>query len=147
MPDKKFYDPDGMSPSRKDEFLTWYDEKVSQRYIFNFQHERLTYCQSDVRLLKQGGITFESQFKEIVNFDPMHECITVASACNVAYRKKWIPAEKIAVEPVRGWRPTHNQSHVALERLHWEERKLNNPNLLPRIAHVSNKSRRPLKYI
>lgn len=88
MLDKKFYDPDGMSPSRKDEFLTWYDEKVSQRYIFNFQHERLTYCQSDVRLLKQGGMTFESQFKEIVNFDPIQECITVASACNVAYRKK-----------------------------------------------------------
>lgn len=48
---------------------------------------------------------------------------------------------------MRGWRPTHNQSHVTLERLYWEERKLNNPNLLPRIAHVSNKGERPLKYI
>ena len=52
MPDRKYYDPDGMSTARKDEFEKWYDEKVSERYIFNFQHELLTYCQSDVRLLK-----------------------------------------------------------------------------------------------
>ena len=38
MPDKSYYDPDGMS-TRKDEFHKWYDEKVSKRYIFNFQHE------------------------------------------------------------------------------------------------------------
>lgn len=52
MPDKSYYDPHGMSTQRKEEFNQWYD-KVSERYIFNFQHEMLTYCQSDVRLLKQ----------------------------------------------------------------------------------------------
>ena len=61
MPDKSYYDPDGMSPARKEEFLKWYDEKVSQRYVFNFQDELLAYCQSDVRLLKQGCMTFQSQ--------------------------------------------------------------------------------------
>ena len=89
--------------------------KVSQRYIFDFQRELLTYYQSDVRLLKKGCMTFQSQFKEIGSFNPMQDCITIASACNVAYRKKWMPEDEIAVEPVRGWRPTHNQSHVALE--------------------------------
>ena len=52
MPDESYYDPDGMSTARKDEFHKWYDEKVSERYIFNFQRELLTYCQSNVRLLK-----------------------------------------------------------------------------------------------
>ena len=42
MPDKSYYDPDGMSTQRKVEFNQWYDEKVSERYIFNFQHEMLT---------------------------------------------------------------------------------------------------------
>ena len=28
MPDRKYYDPDGMSPTRKQEFESWYDEKV-----------------------------------------------------------------------------------------------------------------------
>lgn len=36
MPDKSYYDPDGMSTQRKEEFNRWYDEKVSERYIFNF---------------------------------------------------------------------------------------------------------------
>lgn len=59
-------------------------------------------------------MAFQSQFKEIVCFNPMQKCITIASACNVVYRKKWMPEDKIAVEPVRGWLPTHNQSHIAL---------------------------------
>ena len=88
MPDESYYDADGMSPARKEEFLRWYDDKVFQRYVFDFQDELLTYCQSDVRLLKQGCMTFQSQFKDIVNFNPMKECITIASACSVAYRKQ-----------------------------------------------------------
>ena len=146
MPDKSYYDPDGMSPVRKEEFLKWYDEKVSQRYLFNFKDELLTYCQSDVRLLKQGCMRFQSQFKNIVGFNPMKECITIASACNVAYRKKWMPENKIAVEPVRGWRTKHNQSHAALKWLYWEEKKLVKSNLLPRIAHVGNKGERTLMH-
>ena len=102
MPDKSYDDPDGMLPARKNEFETWYDEKVSERYIFNFQHELLTYCQSDVTLLKQGCMKFQSQFKDICGFNPMEHCITIASACNVAFRKNWMDENKIAVEPVRG---------------------------------------------
>ena len=97
MPDKSYHDPDGMSPQRKEEFDKWYNEKVSERYIFNFQHKLLTYCQSDVRLLKQGCMKFQSQFHEICGFNPMVHCTTIASACNVAYRKNWIPKNKIAI--------------------------------------------------
>ena len=144
MPDKSYYDPDGMSTARKDEFHKWYDKKVSERYIFNFQRELLTYCQSDVRLLKQGCMKFQAQFKDIVEFNPMKECITIASACNVAYQKKWMPENKIAIEPVRGCRPQHTQSHAALTWLYWEEEKLPKCDLLPRIAHARNKGERRL---
>ena len=102
MPEKSYYDPDGMSPQRKEEFDKWYNEKVSERYIFNFQHELMTYCQSDVRLLKQGCIKFQSQFHDICGFNPMVHCITISSACNTAYRKNWMPKNQIAIEPVRG---------------------------------------------
>ena len=130
MPDKSYYDPDGMSTQRKEEFNRWYDEKVSERYIFNFPHELLTYCQSDVRLLKEGCMKFQSQFKEICGFNPMIHCITIASACNVAYRKNCIPPNKIAIQPVRGWRTNHIQSHAALTWLYWEEKQLANSSLL-----------------
>lgn len=91
-------------------------------------------------------MTFQSQFKDIVNFNPMKECITIASACNMAYRKKWMSAHKIAVEPVHGWRPKHNQSHAALKWLYWEENKLVKSDLLPRIAHVGNRGERALMH-
>lgn len=146
MPDKYYYDLDGMSPARKEEILRWYDDKVFQRYVFNFQDELLTYSQSDVRLLKQGCMTFQSQFKDIVNFNPIKECITIASACNVAYQKKWMPAHKITVEPVRGWRPKHNQSHAALKWLYWEENKPVKSDLLPQITHVGNRGERALMH-
>ena len=134
-----------MSPARKEEFESWYNEKVSQRYIFNFQDELLTYCQSDVRLLKEGCMRFQSQVEEICGFNPMKNCITIASACNMAYRKNWMPENKIAIQPVRGWRPNHIQSHAALTWLYWEEKQLTRSNLLPRIAHVRNKGERRLK--
>ena len=119
-------------------------KKVSQKYIFNFKHELLTYCQSDVRLLKQGCMKFQTQFKDICGFNPMEHCITIASACNVAFRKNWMPENKIAVQPVRGWRPNHIQSHAALTWLYDEEKKLTKTNLLPRIAHARNKGERRL---
>lgn len=37
MPEKEYYDPDGMSPKRKKEFETWYNEQVEKRTIFHFQ--------------------------------------------------------------------------------------------------------------
>ena len=107
VPDKKYYDPDGMSPQRKEEFLRWHTEKVSSGYIFDFQDELLAYCQSDVRLLKEGCEKFQKEFKDICGFNPMKNCITIASACNTAYPRNWMPENKIAIKPVRGWRPTH----------------------------------------
>ena len=84
MPDKSYHDPDGMSTAHIDEFHKWYNKKVSERYIFNFQHELLTYCQSDVRFLKQGCMTFQFQFKDIVDFNPMEQCITTLAMWHTA---------------------------------------------------------------
>ena len=75
----------------------------------------------------------------------MKNCITIASACNVAFRKNWMSENKIAVEPVRGWRPNHIQSHAALTWLYWKESKLPKTSLLPRIANARNKGERRIK--
>ena len=47
-----------------------------------FQQELLEYCQSDVKLLKQGCLKFQQEFQTLANFNPMEKCITIASACN-----------------------------------------------------------------
>ena len=139
MPEAKYYDPDGMSPSRKEEFEEWYAEKVAENHIFDFRDELLAYCQSDVRLLKQGCLAFQMEFQSICGFNPMQYCITIASVCNTAYRKNWLPKDEIAVEPAQGWRPQFKQSKTALKWLYWQESQLPKVSDLPRIEHAGNK--------
>ena len=124
LPDKHYYDPEGMSPARRKEFDRWYQMEIECGVTFDFHEEILKYCQSDVRLLKQGCIEFQKHFKEVTGFNPMTKCITIAQACSVAYRKNWMPEKSIAVRPLHGWRPTFNQSRVAKEWLYWQEELL-----------------------
>lgn len=102
MPEKDHYDPPGMSERRRREFETWYAQQEADNYHFCFQDELLTYCQSDVRVLKQGCMTYMQLFESICGFNPMEHCITQASACSMAYRRNWMPKDSIAVEPLHG---------------------------------------------
>ena len=151
LPDREYYDPDGMSPARKKEFDRWYADQVRQRTIFHFHEDILKYCQSDVRLLKQGCIQFQQYFKQVSGFNPMLQCITIAQACSVAYLRNWMPPNTIAVQPLHGWRPTHNQSRVALEWLYWQEeqrhRAAGTPvSTAPHIAHTGNRGEQTLDH-
>ena len=62
IPAQDYYDPPSMSPTRKDEFMQWHAERRAEHYEFNFQEELLSYCQSDVRLLKEGCTKFAAEF-------------------------------------------------------------------------------------
>lgn len=147
IPDQKYYDPEGMSASRKAEFETWYNEQVSRNVLFNFQEEILAYCKSDVQLLRVGCETFMHDFEEIVGANPMAKRITIASACQMAYRMNWLPPKTIAVEPINGWRPDHNHSKVALEWLLFCENELQQTRgerQTPYIQHAGNSGERVL---
>jgi len=122
FPDKTYYDPQGMSTQRKAAFEEWYEKQEGKQ--FDFQQEIVKYCQSDVRLLKQGCQKFQTHFQQVTGFNPMLKCITIAQACSVAYRRNWMPEKSIAVQPLHGWRPTFNQSRVAKEWLSWQEELL-----------------------
>ena len=140
IPDLEFYDPDGMMQNRKNELLQWHAEQVRRNVQFNFKEDLISYCQSDVQLLKQGCEAFQNEFHSQAGFNPMAKCFTIASACNLYWRKKHLGANTIAVEPLRGWRgPNVNNSLKALQWLYFQE------HLLPkqgasqdRIKHVRN---------
>lgn len=102
MPDQHYYDPDGMKPERRSEFERWYQEQVASHRVFNLQAELLKYCQSDACILKQDCTLFEKEFRGICGFDPFEQCITIASASNVAYRRHWMHPKTMAVEPLHG---------------------------------------------
>ena len=123
MPDKSFYMPDGMSIKKRHEFDQWYDEEASKGIPFDFQAELVTYCESDVRLLKQGCLTFMRDFKDQADFNPFDQ-MTIASACNRFLRMHCMEENTIASEPLLGWRNRINHSRASMEWLTWCERNL-----------------------
>lgn len=63
LPPMEMFDPDSMSTSRRQEFETWYNTLANDpEYEFNLQQERADYCTSDLKLLKEGCMTFLSRF-------------------------------------------------------------------------------------
>ena len=107
LPDKKYYDPDGMSKERRSEFLEWYESHKDQ--TFDFQKEMREYCISDVDILlkacwkfrellkKETGtearvedpdnLTFKTVLQNAV--DPF-SYLTIASVCMGIFRSKFL---------------------------------------------------------
>ena len=81
LPDKEFYMPESMSVSGRKDFEKWHDKERAENVVFNFQKELLEYCESDMKLLKEGCLTFKWLFEKETKFDPFSH-ITIASACN-----------------------------------------------------------------
>ena len=140
IPDLEFYDPDSMMSSKKEELINWHVEQVRRNVQFNFKEELIAYCKSDVNLLKQGCQAFQREFKSEAGFNPMEKAYTIASACNLYWRKCNLLPKTIAVEPIRGWRGAQvNQSLKALQWLYFMEAQIPKQGAsCDRIKHVRN---------
>ena len=119
LPDAKYYDPDGMSPADREKFFAWYNDLVRKEHVFDFQAEILRYCQSDVDILRRCCLEFRELFREITDVDPFAHCLTIASACNLVFRKTFLKENTIAVIPPCGYKPEKKQSVIALKMLAW----------------------------
>ena len=72
--------------------------------VWNFRNELLSYCKSDVQLMKEGCLKFAEDTKRDAGFNPLLQCITIASTCHYFWRNHQMQPKAIAVEPLRGWR-------------------------------------------
>ena len=133
MPDKIYYCPDSMFKKGHDKFVKWYDEQVVKNYTFDFKKEILEYCISDVDILAQACLKFRSIFLQECNVDPFLEAVTIASACNLAFRRNFLKPNTIGIIPNGGYRLADNQSAKAIQWLSWEEEKRQ-----VRIQHAAN---------
>ena len=117
LPSRDHYMPETMSPKDRQAFETWHQEQRDKGVVFNFQQELIAYCESDVRLLKQGCLTFKRLFEDLTGFNPFDH-ITIASACNRDLRRNRMIPNSIASEPIRGgWKK--NDINQSLQALHW----------------------------
>ena len=121
IPALHFYDPDGMSPKKKAELKTWHEDQVRRNVVFDFQQELEDYCKSDVDILQNGCEQFTKEFKSKAGFNPFEKCSTIASACNLYWRKTHLH-DNLAVQPPQGWRGANiNQSWTAMQWLTYQQ--------------------------
>ena len=140
IPALEFFDPDGMSENKKKELEQWHAEQVRRGLQYDFVKEMEEYCKSDLALLQAGYEAFTKEFERHADFNPFAKCVTIASACNLYWRKHCLQEDTIAVEPLKGWRGANvNQSVKALQWLYFKEQGLAKPDASPdRIRHVRN---------
>ena len=98
MPSKKHYGYNQMKPDERSKFLKWYEERVSENYVFDFKNEILEYCRSDVDILRRGIMKLREDFIQLENIDPLRY-ITIASVCMTIYRSNYMPKKTIAIVP------------------------------------------------
>ncbi|XP_046428514.1 uncharacterized protein LOC124183710 [Neodiprion fabricii] len=124
LPAAKFYSPDTMSSDARAEFYSWYNEAVANDHLFDFDAELLSYCRSDVDILRRACVAFRDIFLECGRVCPFTESTTIASACSVLFRKNFLQPERIGILPPGGYRLADAQSRKALEWLVVKEREL-----------------------
>ena len=113
LPDITYYNPDAMSPEAREAFLSWYYEHKNMS--FNFQHELLIYCRSDVDILRRCCLKFRENFIDVTTIDPFEKSITIASACQRVFRTNFLKENSIGIIPTHGYNPQQNQSVKALQ--------------------------------
>jgi G:T-mismatch repair DNA endonuclease (very short patch repair protein) len=117
LPDREFYSPMTMKPKIYDEFFRWYKNNSSS--TFNFQDELLKYCINDVYVLRKCVMEFRKLFMAFTTVDPFRRSCTIASACNLVFRKLFLKPKTIGIVPSGGYRKMEKQSIVALKWLSW----------------------------
>ena len=107
-------------------FLKWHDEQTllyrEQSKQYDFESESVSYCQSDVKLLKEGFLEYRRLIQSICNgIDPFERACTAASACNYIYRQLFMPDDSIAILPNNGYTGSELTSFPAAIWVSWVE--------------------------
>lgn len=131
LPDVKFYSPDTMKENERANFLKWYQEH--QHEEFNMQRDIVDYCISDVKILTLACLKFRKMMLEETNVCPFSEATTIASACNLVFRRNFIKEDQIGLIPERGYRNVDPQSRIAMQWLIKQEKELK-----IKISHAGN---------
>ena len=135
IPELKFYETVCMKTKKKEAVEKWHAEEVLKGEEWNFKKELLEYCQSDVKLLKEGCLIFARDFEKECGFNPLKENITITSACHNFWRNNQMIPGSIAVEPPHGWSGVKpDQSKIGFQWLHVHDQKLGGN----RIKHAGN---------
>ena len=129
MPCQDDYGANYMKPEAREAFMTWHQEQVDNNYVFDFQHEILEYCRSDVDILAECCKLYREMLKEATDtgndetgIDPFDTATTIAGYCMQVYRTKFLQKDTIALLP-EYQQLKRKQSHEALQWLSYTAEK------------------------
>ena len=130
IPCQDDYGVNYMKPEAREKFMTWHQEQVDNNYVFDFQHEILEYCRSDVDILAECCKLYREMFKKVTSMDgdvetgidPFDTATTIASYCMQVYRTKFLQKDTIALLP-QHQELKRKQSHEALQWLSYTAEK------------------------
>ena len=129
IPCQDDYGANYMKPEAREKFLTWHQEQVENNYMFDFQHEILKYCRSDVDIMAQSCKLCREMFMHVTDtthdetgLDPFDSAITIAAYCMQVYRTKFLKKDTIALLP-QHQELKRKQSHEALQWLSYTAEK------------------------
>ncbi|OXU28863.1 hypothetical protein TSAR_009156 [Trichomalopsis sarcophagae] len=135
VPEEKFYSPGTMSAEDLQKFESWHTQLREDGYQFDFQSEIVSYCETDVDILRRGCCDFRQKFIELTDMDPfgLYMPVTLAGFCHKFYIEKILPEvyrknpakEKIGLMPDRGYRKRSKNTRESLEWLLIREKETN----------------------
>lgn len=125
MPPKETFGIRASSLKDQKVFDDWYQQKVDERYIFDFKKEMEYYCTMDVVILRRAATIFQLMIIKVGNVCPFTECVTIASTCLLIFRRNFLKEGDIAILHRNGYRLADNQSRTAIEWLLWLEHSQN----------------------
>ena len=138
IPCQDDYGVNFMKPAEREAFMSWHQEQVDNNYVFDFRHEILKYCRSDVDIMAKCCMLYREMLKKETaidnetGIDPFGQALTIASYCMQVYRTKFLEKDTIALlsQPQQLKR---KQSHEALQWLSYTAEKED-----IRIQHAKN---------
>ena len=129
IPCQDDYGANYMKPEAREKFLTWHQEQVENNYVFDYQHEILKYCRSDVDIMAECCKLYREMFMQVTDttnddtgLDPFDSAITIAAYCMQVYRTKFLKKDTIALLP-QHQELKRKQSHEALQWLSYTAEK------------------------
>ena len=129
IPCQNDYGVNFMKPEAREKFMTWHQEQAENNYVFDFRHEILKYCRSDVDILAVCCKLYRGMLMEATDtgndetgIDPFDTATTIAGYCMQVYRTNFLQKDTIALLPqhqeLKG-----KQSHEALQWLSYTAEK------------------------
>ena len=77
IPPTPYYSPNGMSAKDREAFLAWHASKKESNYVFNFNEEIISYCRSDVDILRRCCL----EFRELFHRHHRHQSVSYHYHC------------------------------------------------------------------